>query len=450
MTAGNSSIASSSRLANAGRLLRSQPIDEFSGTPYTYLNEACAWLDLRCTQMGRPFDDSDCMKLRSECSAAIAARNDCQIVRSACLTVSATRGVSITGQTTRRKSVHKLRGHGGRGGVDAMRLPIPRVKVSPRRRSGAQHCSSTAALNSTRVTLGNATLISPVWPNNFGETLLGTFYSLHAHPPDEALLLALALTPTQWAGYQQHWVELLDLTWPGAALHVLTASTVYTVDRLAVCHVHDVFDFGRRAFQRMQPSMLGALARHRLGLRRSLRPPWPVRVGIAVPGPHPRLPGRRIVNAEQLVERGCPPRATCKLVRLDHHGCAENLRTIRPLHALVALHGAHVTWSAFAERPFALLEVKPYTMGHMWFRKYHQTAFSLDTWTYAFEAGAQEHRPTATSNIQWHGAVLPIPVFRKFVEVVVRQLADEPHVTRWRMESCKRNMSSCGTWPPDN
>ncbi len=64
-------------------------------------------------------------------------------------------------------------------------------------------------------------------------------------------------------------------------------------------------------------------------------------------------------------------------------------------------------------------QVKPYTMSHAWFRKYHQSAFALDTWTYSFEAGEQEHRKSRAVELQRQGAVLPLAVFRQFVATVL-------------------------------
>uniref|UniRef100_A0A7S2GD24 Uncharacterized protein n=1 Tax=Haptolina brevifila TaxID=156173 RepID=A0A7S2GD24_9EUKA len=80
-------------------------------------------------------------------------------------------------------------------------------------------------------------------------------------------------------------------------------------------------------------------------------------------------------------------------------------------------------YATFAERPFALLEVKPAPMLHAWFRKYHVSAFVLDTWVYAFEAGEREHRGTiaAGNSPAHHGAILPLAVFREFAQSVVRR-----------------------------
>ena len=85
------------------------------------------------------------------------------------------------------------------------------------------------------------------------------------------------------------------------------------------------------------------------------------------------------------------------------------------------------SYASFPERPFALLEVKPYPMMHAWFRKYHITAFALDTWVYTFEAGEREHRESpGNPNVAQpahHGAVLPLSVFAEFAQLVVRRFA---------------------------
>ena len=97
------------------------------------------------------------------------------------------------------------------------------------------------------------------------------------------------------------------------------------------------------------------------------------------------------------------------------------VRAVLPYHALVAMHGAHMTYATFPERPFAFLEVKPAPMLHGWFRKYHLTAFALDTWVYYFEAGEQEHRQSGQQSVAHQGAVLPLATFREFATTVVRR-----------------------------
>jgi len=279
---------------------------------------------------------------------------------------------------------------------------------------------------SRTVRLRSAMLVSPVWANNFGESMLGTFHALHAHEPSEALLVAIsaAVRRRQWARYR-HFGELLSMTWPGAALHTADRGVEYHVANLSVCHLHDAFDDGRRAFQGMQLSVLGATARQQhLRQPTRSRPRRPVRLGVAMPSRGKGTPNRTLHNADELVREGCAPFApnvSCEIVHLDHAGCHANLQAVLPLHALVALHGAHVTYAAFPERPFALLEVRPYTMTHTWFRKYHQTAFALDTWTYSFEAGEAEHRKSKSGEAQRQGAVLPVGVFREFVGTVLRR-----------------------------
>lgn len=256
---------------------------------------------------------------------------------------------------------------------------------------------------------------------------MGTFYALNSQEPDAALIVAISDKTHRhdWKQYAAHFNGLLQLIWPATPLLLLSRSAIFEVDTLHVCHLHDAFDDGRRAFQGMQPSLLGATARQKsLRLPPRARPRLPLRIGIAVPTPGRGTPGRSIHNADELVRDGCaavapPPRLRCELVYLDHPGCDANVRAVLRLHALVALHGAHVTYAAFPERPFALLEVRPYTMSRTWFRKYHQTAFALDTWTYAFEASEQEHRPSQSAEPQRQGAVLPLGIFREFAAEVV-------------------------------
>ncbi len=139
----------------------------------------------------------------------------------------------------------------------------------------------------------------------------------------------------------------------------------FRVAELHVCHLHDAFDDGRRSFQALQPSLLGATARQmRLRLPARARARWPLRVGVVTPGSGSHgTPGRKLHNAAELLRDGCTGlapagRLVCERVHLDRPGCEDNLRAVLPLHALVALHGAHVTYSAYPERPFALLEVR--------------------------------------------------------------------------------------------
>ena len=41
----------------------------------------------------------------------------------------------------------------------------------------------------------------------------------------------------------------------------------------------------------------------------------------------------------------------------------QNAEAIAGLHAMIAMHGAHMAYAALAERPFAALEIKPVTLG---------------------------------------------------------------------------------------
>ena len=99
-------------------------------------------------------------------------------------------------------------------------------------------------------------------------------------------------------------------------------------------------------------------------------------------------------NVEELLS-ACETHAgalSCEVVHLDAPGVLKNLQKVAPLHAMISLHGANNAYAAFAARPFALLEIKPFPMPLFFFEKYYQTAYALDTWTYGYYPGPKEHR----------------------------------------------------------
>lgn len=315
-------------------------IDEYSGQQFTHVSVECKRVNDRCIQASQ-LPLSECLTLQQMCLGAIAKRSDCQEVSSASVVLARHDELSIYGHSVARKTVHKDR----RMEVELLRLRLPKV-LPPRRVNSSRGSRSSNGFGGSHSNwLPSATLISPVWPNNFGETLLGTFYALHAMRANDVLLLAgSARLRREWSSYKSLWHELLKLTWPQASLRLLQPGTSYAVRRLRVCHLRDAFDEGRRAFQGMQPSLLGALVRQRLGIPPASRPlAPPVRIGIVVPGRHSTSPARRIFNADELISSGCPSNASCDALHLDRPGCLANLRAILPYHAIVAMHGAHMT-----------------------------------------------------------------------------------------------------------
>ena len=131
------------------------------------------------------------------------------------------------------------------------------------------------------------------------------------------------------------------------------------------------------------------------------------------------------------------------MVHLDAPGVFQNLRTVAPLHAMISLHGANNAYAAFAARPFALLEIKPFPMPLFFFEKYYQTAYALDTWTYGYFPGPKEHRkgrgPGASLArfrryaVQHQACVLPVPVFLEWACNVSRRFRELRTKTRERV-----------------
>jgi len=196
---------------------------------------------------------------------------------------------------------------------------------------------------------------------------------------------------------------------------------MFQVEALRMCHTRDTFDEGRRAMQRAQPSTLGLLARRNLGMTGS-RSSSPLRVGIVTRSAEKDM--RRIHNTAALLSL-CPELGVvCEAVALDTAGFVANVKLVLHLHALVALHGSHVTYAAFPPRPLAVLEVKPHHMPVGWFQSYFPAFFALDTWYYVHHASKEEHRAGAdTKAVQQQAAVLPLPIFRDFVCDVLRRFA---------------------------
>lgn len=193
------------------------------------------------------------------------------------------------------------------------------------------------------------------------------------------------------------------------------------VGSLQLCHTRDTFDFGRKTMQGAQPSLLGLLTRRTL--RAPARDRLPLRIGIITPtDPANR---RRLQNVAELLHVCAPLSVVCEEVHLDVAGAAENVQRVLSLHGLVAMHGSHMGYAAFPERPLAILEVKPWPMIPFWFQKYFPAFFALDSWYFVHHATRDEHRKGASSGApQQQAAVLPPDVFGDFVCLVVRRFAE--------------------------
>ena len=369
-----------------------------------------------------------------------------------------------------KRTVDKLRNPE----ADKYRLWLPVVSHS----SGIERCAGVGARGT--LFMGNATLVSPVWGTNFGESLLNSIYPLSNHlQPDALLLSGSSLMRELWPATRRFWRDLLDLFWTSVSLHLLApplaphahqrgrsaleslrrrsaetskpqlaaaspttrgpvrrgahaaeeaavlsggadAPTLH-VGNLKLCHTRDTFDGGRKTMQGAQPSLLGLLTRRTL--RSPPRDPRPLRIGIITPtSPANR---RRLQNVAELLRVCAPLGVLCEEVHLDVAGAAENVQRVLPLHGLVALHGSHMGYAAFPERPLAILEVKPWLMGTFWFQKYFPSFFALDSWYFVHHATRDEHREGASSGApQQQAAVLPPGVFSDFVCLVVRRFAE--------------------------
>ena len=178
-------------------------------------------------------------------------------MRDACVSLSQDGNMRVDGKADpavyKGRSVWKTRDTGRRsqpgyceGCPDRYRLALPGITQVTGRCDGP----GTRSLRS-------ATLMSPVWPTNFGETVLGAGFDLLAHTPTDALLLAVSeATVSEWQSKCSFWSELLKITWPSSRLHLLSekaffreeasssAPSALHVEELHVCHMHDVFDEG--------------------------------------------------------------------------------------------------------------------------------------------------------------------------------------------------------------
>ena len=89
---------------------------------------------------------------------------------------------------------------------------------------------------------------------------------------------------------------------------------------------------------------------------------------------------------------------------------------------MISMHGSAVPYAAFAERPFAILEVKPLRMPARWFYRYHPKVFAANkgVWYWVYETSSASHRRGDDDQPQHGAAVLPAPVFQAFVCNVTR------------------------------
>ena len=173
----------------ASRLQRSHTLDEYSCTPFDFMHHTCASLNDVCLHHGlKHVGQEPCQHLWSTCRRAIAAKNDCQTVRSACIIRDALGHMVIMGDTTARKSVHKSRKN-THALAESMRLELP--KVLPRPLGHACGGGGPGAAQRLR----SATLISPVWPNNF-VSVLGLEYRAAASPHSPPASLASSTAST--------------------------------------------------------------------------------------------------------------------------------------------------------------------------------------------------------------------------------------------------------------
>jgi hypothetical protein len=440
---------------------------------WDFASDQCGVLHHQCIARPPSLWTARCEQRLHACLRVIAKHDDCLTVLDACVFVSNGSLRIHSPRASSKRTVHKLRIRE----ADKYRLRLPVVSHS----SGGGRCAGAGTRwNDGQLgpsVLGNATLVSPVFGTNFGETLLNSIYPLSNHPQPDALLLAGSpLMREDWPATWRFWRDLLDLFWASASLRLLAppllplarhahprsrgaskprlaAAPPTTgaarnapckgmhcaraaeeaavlggeedaptfVGRLELCHTRDIFDGGRKSMQGAQPSLLGLLTRRTL--RSPPRNPRPLKIGIITPTALENR--RRLYNVAELLRVCAPLGVLCEEVHLDVAGAAENVQRVLPLHGLVALHGSHMGYAAFPERPLAILEVKPWPMSGFWFQKYFPSFFALDSWYFVHHATPDEHRRGATGGApQQQAAVLPPGVFRDFVCMVVRRFAE--------------------------
>ena len=300
--------------------------------------------------------------------------------------------------------------------ADEYRARLPAVGMR-RRREGSAGRDAPAASSAA-----DTLVLSAVWPTNFGESLAQSWLPMLEHRPAQLVLLAgTGRLAEEWFSFKQGsparmWSEMLELIWPGARVGVLTNDTArdllpHRAARLRLSTFRHR-DRRRAPMQHLLPSLLGAYVRGRL--RAPPRPPTPpIRVAIAT-----RRGGRRIRNEKKLLD-ACEshwPTVRCELLWLNASGCVANVRRVLPFHALVGLHGAHMTYAAFPQRPFAVLEVVPFPMPEWRFERYTPAVFQHDTWVFSYHASASTHRNGQESGqLQHQAADLPLPVWNEFL-----------------------------------
>ena len=141
-----------------------------------------------------------------------------------------------------------------------------------------------------------------------------------------------------------------------------------------------------------------------------LRPRIATRAALVQVAPHPPCNGRALLDVCDEYEG-----VACQTVFLDANGVSANVEAVAPLHAMVAMHGAHMSYAAFAERPFAALEIKPLEMEQDWFDSYHPSAFMKDTLWWTYSADPHTSRASNVSGPQHQSAYLPEGIFRAFL-----------------------------------
>ncbi|KAL1521879.1 hypothetical protein AB1Y20_021530 [Prymnesium parvum] len=194
-------------LNNYSWLMEQRPVDflmESRGVEdrFAFMNSNCSMLHKQCISWQRdliPSWPACCEAHYRACLGSLASRDQCVTVENACVLLDGDTVRVSTPSTTAapRMTVFKKR----RPDADAYRLPLPLLT----RAAGSDLVRCSAARR-----LGNATLISPVFATNYGETVLGSIYPLSSHEPTKALLVAGSLKLRRtWAAARQFWLELL-------------------------------------------------------------------------------------------------------------------------------------------------------------------------------------------------------------------------------------------------
>ena len=173
------------------------------------------------------------------CLTELSADDTCAEVPDACLWHDGD-GLVLESASPGLLLASPQRDHSIRAEAERERLRMPSARYSER-------CAVLHAAH--RAPLRNATLIGPVWPSNFAETVLGSMLPLLARRPTQELLLGIG-PALNFSKVERFWTELLGLTWPRAVLTVPTAGAApRLLSHLSACELPPALALDTTAFR---------------------------------------------------------------------------------------------------------------------------------------------------------------------------------------------------------